>query len=410
MPITVHKSTSVQLNEASEKALQSILTQLEKQEDHVKSVYVLPNFSVDTDTTLKLGGAHIAQGLVVCVAKTYELSPADSMWFHPSIARGRSVFALQTPLSKAQLASVQIAGTNSSVGEYTVSSPDEFGCEQVEHRLVVDVSEEDMLLPLYNKWIQQGLTAGDVEKQWKRMKFGDTYSIIAKTDALRSEIAKKIAPNSSLVSSDTVNAVLSDIENIYFTNNAVRTGSDGTVLVKFSALGGYREYTTEHTKQKFYPATLGTGSQYYSWSQMTPQNCARIEQSCSWSGRLKFNTQVMTPPAVPTKTLRAIEDEYDLSHKNTLAMRLSAFSASDSFVDKIAPTDLYNLEPAPTHVKSANDYITAPMTMSHPVMHNLMHKIQEVRQKYPDFQIFNPKYMNGDRFKIPREVYKLIAQ
>ena len=212
------------------------------------------------------------------------------------------------------------------------------------------------------------------------------------------------------MSSDTVNAVLSDIENIYFTNNAVRPGSDGNVLVKFSALGGYREYATEHTKQKFYPATLGTASQYYSWSQMTPQNCARIEQSCSWSGRLKFNTQVMTPPAVQTKALRAIEDEYGLSHQNTLAMRLSAFSASDSFVDKIAPADLYNLEPAPTHIKSANDYITAPMTMSHPVMNNLMNNIQAVRQKYPDFQLFNPKYMSGDRFKIPREVYQLIAQ
>ena len=186
MPITVQKSSAVQLNEASEKALQSILAQLEKQEEHVKSVHVLPNFSIDTDMTLKLGETPIAQGLVVCVAKSYKLGPEDSMWFHPSIARGRSVFALQAPLSKAQLASVKIGGTNSSVGEYTIASPDEFGCEQVEHRLVVDVSEEDMLLPLYNKWIQQGLTAGDVEKQWKRMKFGETYSIIAKTDALRS--------------------------------------------------------------------------------------------------------------------------------------------------------------------------------------------------------------------------------
>ena len=127
----------------------------------------------------------IAQGLVVCVAKSYKLGPEDASWFHPSIARGRSVFALDAPLSKAQLSSVDLNGTGSSVGEYTISRPDDFGCEQIENRLVVDVSEEEMLLPLYKKWMQQSVSAGDIDKQWKRMKFGDTYSIVTHTEALR---------------------------------------------------------------------------------------------------------------------------------------------------------------------------------------------------------------------------------
>ena len=105
MTITIKKSPNVQLTEASSNLLDSIVARLGEQEEHVKSVHVLPNFSIDTDTTLKLGGAPIAQGLVVCVAKEYKLGPEDMMWFHPSIARGRSVFSLTKPLSKAQLAS-----------------------------------------------------------------------------------------------------------------------------------------------------------------------------------------------------------------------------------------------------------------------------------------------------------------
>lgn len=409
MPITVEKSSNVKFDQTSTKLLDSILQRLEEQADNVKSVHILPNFSVDTDTSLKIGNGLIAQGLVVCVAKSYKLGPEDMKWFHPSIARGRSVFSVENPLSKAQLASLQLEGTNSSVGEYTVSRPDDFGCEQVEHRVVVDVSEEDMLLPLYKKWIQQGVTAGEIDKQWKRMKFGDTYSIISKTESMRNELAQSIAPGCQLVMSDTVNAVLSDIENIYFTNNAVRASSNHAVLVKSSALGGYRMYNALESKHRFYPATLGTSTNYYSWSQMTPQNCARIENTCSWSGSLAFNTQVMTPPAISAKSIRALEDEYSLTFQDTLAMRMSTFSGSDAFVDKIAPEDIYKLEPAPEHIETANNYITAPVSMEHPVMNKLMSNIQAIQRKFPNFHLFNPKYMEGKRFKIPREVYKDIA-
>ena len=117
----------------------------------------------------------------------------------------------------------------------------------------------------------------------------------------------------------------------------------------------------------------------------------------------------MSPPVIATKNLRSVEDEFSLTHEDTLAMRLSAFSASDSFVDKIAPSDLFKLEPAPEHIKSANNYITAPVSMSHPIMNKLMNNLKEVQAKCPEFQLFNPKFMSGDRFKIPREVYKLIA-
>ena len=90
-------------------------------------------------------------------------------------------------------------------------------------------------------------------------------------------------------------------------------------------------------------------------------------------------------------------------------MRMSTFSGSDAFVDKLAPEDIYKLEPAPEHMQAANDYITAPVNMEHPVMNKLMNNIQTIQRKFPNFHLFNPKYMEGKRFKIPREVYKDIA-
>lgn len=409
MAITVNKSPNVQLDEGSSKLLESIMSRLEQQQEHVKSVHILPNFSVDTEATLKFGETAIAQGLVVCVKKSYKLGPEDTQWFHPSIARGRSVFSLETPLSKSQLTSVDLHGSSSSIGEYTISRPDDFGCEQIENRLVVDVSDDEMLLPLYKKWIQQGLTAGEVDKRWKRMKFGETYSIIAKTEANRLQLAKSVAPNCKLVMSDTVNAVLSDIENIYFTNNAVRTNQDGSVLVKSSALGGYRMYETSEKKHRFYPSNLGMASGYYAWDQMNPQNCARIDNACSWTGKLKFNTQVMKPPVILAKNIRSVEDEFSMTHRDTLAMRLSRFTGSDSFADKLSPLDVYKLEPGPEHTKSANNYISAPVAMEHPVLNKLMNNIQAVQKAFPEFHLFNAKYMDGNRLKLPREIYKHLA-
>lgn len=409
MSITVEKSPHALFDETSTNLLNKIVARLEQQAELVKSVHVLANFSVDTDASLKLGQQPIAQGLVVAVKKGYKITEEDQSWFHPSIARGRSVFALNEPLTAAQLKANELTGVNGSVGEYLISRPDEFGCEQLEHRLVVDTSEEDMLLPLYKKWVQQNATAGDVDKQWKRMKFGDTYSVTTKTMQARRDLANKIAPGCKEIMSDTVNAVLSDTEHIYFTNNAILAGGGTDILVKTSALGGYRQYGVTEAKKTFYPATLGTANNYYSWDNMAPRNCARIENTCSWDGELTFNTQVMKPPAIAPKAVRGFEDEYALTHQDTLAMRISHFSPSDAFVDKMDPKDVFKLHPSPEKVSHATDFISAPATMSHPVMNKMMAEMAVIQSKFPDFQIFNPKFMDGNRFKIPRSVYQYIA-
>ena len=163
MPITVEKSSLIEFNTKLENALSSTIQQLEKQSDQVESVILLANFSIDSLATLQ-HGTTILQGLVVQVKPEYKLEPADMAWFHPDIASGRSVFRVDQFISKSTLASIELDGIQSSVGSYTTSKPDEFGCESVQNHIVVDTDASEMLGSLYQKWISTGQTAGDVDK------------------------------------------------------------------------------------------------------------------------------------------------------------------------------------------------------------------------------------------------------
>tara|TARA_B110000091_G_scaffold130897_1_gene140352 strand:- start:21407 stop:22606 length:1200 start_codon:yes stop_codon:yes gene_type:complete len=399
MSITVTKSKNVTLQESEESALQSVLQTLQKQSAEVKSVTVLPNFSIDTDTALQMNVPLVTQGLVVCVSRNYTLSRDDMSWFHPSVGRGRSVYAIDAPTNKTKLQSVTFSTQGSSVGEFVTSHPDEFGCEDVVHHIVVDTAPD--LSALYAKWLDSSLTAGEVQQEWKRTQFKQAKSVSAYSQSHRDSLVRGFAHSSMYT--DTINDVLSDISHVYFTNNCVKQHST-RVLVKSSALGGYRMYTTTNTEHQFYPASLGTVSGFYSWSDMTPKNMARIESSCSWDDKLSFNTQVMRPPALRAATVRKVEDEYGLTSKENLVMRLSHFSGSAAFVDKMSPNHVFQLSP-----ESNSDYITAPIDPTHPVFSKVVRNIVRIQQQFPNFQLLNPKFVRGDRLKLPREVYKQVV-
>jgi hypothetical protein len=399
MSITVTKSKNVTLQKSEEAALQSVLHTLQKQSAEVKSVKVLPNFSIDTDTALQMNIPLVTQGLVVCVSRNYKMSRADMSWFHPSVGRGRSVYAIDAPTNKSNLQSVSFATLGSSVGEFVTSHPDEFGCEDVVHHIVVDTAPD--LSASYAKWLDGNMTAGEVQQDWKRTQCDQSKSVPAYSQSHRDSLVHGFAQASMYT--DTVNDVLSDMSHVYFTNNCVKQHST-RVLVKSSALGGYRMYTTSETEQRFYPASLGTLCGFYAWSDMTSKNVSRIESSCSWDDDLSFNTQVMRPPALQAAVVRKVEDEYGLTSKENLVMRLSHFSGSSSFADKMSPNHIFQLSP-----ESSSKYITAPIDPSHPVFGNVVRNIVKLQAQFPQFQLLNPKFVLGNRLKLPREVYKQVV-
>jgi len=404
MPITVDKS---QLAIVDEAALQIVLDTLELQSTHVKKVSVLANFSVDKLATLQYGTT-IVQGLVVQVAKEYKLSTADMSWFHPEIASGRSLFEIDEYITASKLASTELDGLQSSIGEYSISHPDEFGCESVQHHIVVDTSVTAALQSIYQKWLSTNITAGEVDKQWKKMKFGELYGISTATQQMRCDIATQLSPGARLVYADTIRSVFSDTSSVYFTNNVVKRETN-EILVKSSALGGYRMYNASNEAVRFYPSTLGTATAYYSWKDIPPKNCQRIEKSCSWDGELTFNAAVMTPPIITGKDVRKMEDTYELFFRDTLSMNNARFSPSDSIRDSLPPIDTFNLHPNAKQSSVAQSFISSPITMDHPILHKLMMNIQALKSQFPEFQLLNPALIKDGRLKIPLDIYKQFA-
>jgi len=404
MSITVLKSPVLTMNSEMNEALETVVATLSKQLEHVKSVTVLPNFSLDKEAALLNNLPVVVQGLVVQLSKEYKLSPEDAAWFHPDVARGRSVFKLDAPVAKSVLQNLVLVNGNNSVGTYQVSTADEFGCEQVENHLIVNTSAKELLAEKYNEWLQTGVTAGELDTQWKRMKFDSAYSIVNKTEALRAAVAQKVSKSATLVHSDMTHSVLSDVQSVYIANAAVRTASK--ILVKSSALGGYRMYKTGKTDSKFLLSNLGASPTFYAWNDLSAQNCQRIVNTCSWKGELSWNAQVMQPPAV--KNIKAVEEQLDILLTDTFKMRHCEFSASDDISDHLAPEDVLRLTPTAEQSPNAVTLITAPLTMHHPVMQKLMANIESVQHKFGYFKLFNPKYVSNGRLNIPREVYEHI--
>ena len=202
MPVSVEKSPLIEFDSKMEKALAAVEARLNEQADHVVAVKLLANFSIDKLASLQHGQT-ILSGLVVQVLPEYKLGPEDMSWFHPDIASGRSVFTVNKFIPKSKLASIELDGIQSSVGSYTTSKPDEFGCETVQHHIVVDTTVSDTLGSLYKKWIDTGLTAGDLAKQWKRMQFNGEYGVKQATSTIRSNIAAEINQESKEIYKDT---------------------------------------------------------------------------------------------------------------------------------------------------------------------------------------------------------------
>ena len=402
MSFPVTKSSVIKFDNATTAALESVLTTLNKQSQHVKSVSVLANFSVDHETTIARKVPVVVQGLVVQTTKEYKLSEEDKSWFHPCVTKGRSVYSIQKSVAKSSLQELDFETIGNSVGEFSISRPDEFGCEQTEHRLVVDVSAEKTFESAYNKWLQEGITAGELDAEMKRMKFGNTYSVATHVEELRNNIAEQVSTDAKLIHSDMSHGILSDLSSVYFVNAAVKTSP--SILVKSSSLGGYRMYNTHDSKQKFYPSNLGKSDTFYSWDELSPQNCAKITDTCMWKGSLSANAQVMRPLSI--KSPKQMEQEYNISLNDTLKMTHCAFSPSDSFIDNIDPADVLRITPTSAQNRTASDSMSAPFNMEHPVLHKLMNNIQDIQAKFPNFKLFNPKVVSGGRITLPREVYK----
>ena len=393
MSIKVNKYEASNFDAKTTEALGLVMSTLEKQVEHVKEVTVLSNFSIDKSNTLKYGQL-VTKGLVVRVKPSYAMSSEDMSWFHPNIGAGRSLFGIEQPLSKSVLQSVVFENDNSSVGEYLTTTPDEFGSSEVSHHIVVDSAPN--FSSMYSSFLNSGFTAGEVQAQWKSNGRQESTH-------LRHRSVDSLVTSAPLYS-DTTNDILSDMQSIYFTNDVVKQ-KDDKLLMKSTVLGGYRQYDLTSKTRMFYPASLGTSSNYYKWDAMKTQNVDRIAETCSWSAeQIPFNTQVMTPPAIKGAAIRTMEDSYEMTGLTSLVMRLNHLSGDASIVDKMAPADVLLLTPE-HNVES----ISAPIDSGHEVFQKLMANLVSIQKICPEFKLLNPKFVKGGRLSLPLNVYKQIV-
>ena len=115
------------------------------------------------------------------------------------------------------------------------------------------------------------------------------------------------------------------------------------------------------------------------------------------------------PPAITGKDIRKMEDSYEMSFRDTLTMNNARFSPSDKIRDSMSPLDIVSLHPDSEQSSSAQAFISAPASMEHPILKNLMNNLQALSVQFPDFQLLNPAIVQGGRLHIPREIYKQFA-
>ena len=195
-------------------ALKVLEERLNEQKDFVSSVTVMPNCSIDYDRTIHLQKTlseevkYVLQGVLVTVKPEYKLSFADAIWFHPEMAKGRSVYNIEKSLDKKSFDEIKeihhidgeydkenpaaLSPFHCDVGEYSEISIDDMGLQSEKKQLIVNVSQEALTYSLWTQYLMTGEKVGNVYKNWTEMDMGNGKSIMDTSAYVRDLIAQKI--------------------------------------------------------------------------------------------------------------------------------------------------------------------------------------------------------------------------
>jgi hypothetical protein len=418
-------------------ALKFLEQHLQKQKKHVQEVTILPNCSIDHDRTIHLQQTvskdikFVLQGVIVTLSPEYRLSYADAVWFHPEMAKGRSVYNLKTSITKEDLNKVReihhvdgkydkdepamMSPFHCDVGHYTSTEVDDMGLSSTNNRLIVNVSLEALTYPLWRQYLLTNELVGKVYENWTSMDMGNGKSIMDTSAHVRNEIVCKITNQTmhdtikTQIYSDQVNALYSDGANVYFTNHAVKTPKDVenvNVLLHNSALSGYEMYNTK-TEELFVPSNIGLSSKTFNWNDMSEQQRKRIFEDCTWEGDEGFNTYVLKPPALVSVKKKSFEQKYGLFNGYKLRMKIAKFSSQPvrDFIEIGKLLKLTPLEAPATHSRHG-DNIELKMSLEYQPFSTLMNKFEKISKEHPEFQLFNTDLVSNGYIKIPREIIK----
>jgi hypothetical protein len=426
------------------KALQFLTDRLTEQKEHVKSATVLSNCSIDYDRTLHLKNTfsdkieYVLQGVIVQVAEDYTLGYKDAVWFHPELAKGRSVIKLDSAVTPDDIKSVKeltqddsvsleekfIGSFNNSIGEYSNITIDDMGLTSVQSHLVINTSMEPLTYPLWSKYLISGETMGTVYRNWNSMDMGQGKSISDMAVSVRSMLAAQLL-NKSLteikhneIYRDEYNSLYSDGHYIFFANHGIKNPKteDASVLIELSALSGFELYKCSG-EERFIPCNLGVSNNVFNWKDMSTQQRQRIFHDCSWEGSEGFNTYVLRQVNMDKTQKKHLEQMHHLYNPSRMTMRTAKFS-SQPIRNFMEPEHLLNLTPATQHMDNiknmrhvrSGDHIEIPIQMGYHTFSHLVQNFESIQEKHPEFQLFNTSIINNGYIKIPRDVMSTLIE
>lgn len=242
------------------------------QKSGVKSITLMSNFGLDLERSLD-SQTNIYKGLIVQVSSQYELSEQDKAWFHPEIAKARSMYEVTDT-------EVNIGRFNSSNGLYSTYHVDELGGQEVSEYIIVDTTVPELAETTVNHWIISHSNMRDVYTDYKTNKVeGQTLQKAAQ--AARDNNVNGAKP---LMTSEYV-SLFKGASSYHFYNHVIK--SEGEALVLQSALMGYSK-----TSQKGDVAADSLGD-LMSIQSLKESHLKRVYNNCQWDADSMVNTQVM---------------------------------------------------------------------------------------------------------------------
>ena len=421
-------------------AIKTLETLLTKQKQYVKEVVLLPNASVDKERALHLQKTlsqeikYVLQGVLVTVKPEYKLSYEDAIWFHPEMAKGRSVYKLTDSITQSDLDKIKeihhldgkydkdncgsLSPFNCDVGEYSQTSVDDMGMVSTTKHLIVNVSQEALTYPLWSQYLMSGESCGKVYSNWNSMDMGNGKNLVETSLNIRNKIASvvmnctKSKATSSCVYTDEINGLYSDGHSVYFANHAIKTpkGDNARILVHVSALAGYEIYNIK-SDDLFVPSNLGLSEKIFDWDNMKLNQRKRIFNDCSWEGDEGFNTYVLSAPSMSSRDKENFELKYNLTNSSKFRMCRAKFS-SQPVRDIIDIGQLARLTPREDHLEgietqrpmNVGKEIRIPLSLSYEPLKKLVDNFEKISLEHPEFKLFNEKIVENGYIKIPREI------
>tara|TARA_B100000674_G_scaffold293398_1_gene243324 strand:- start:2196 stop:3359 length:1164 start_codon:yes stop_codon:yes gene_type:complete len=362
--------------------LQSHIERMQELSDRrgILSVTLLSNFGKDMEMSMKQE-TDIFRGLIVQTSSDYKLSEFDSLWLHPELCKGRSIYEggnkqVSTP--------VEIDKFNSSVGIYSTHSIDEIGAFKQTTNTIVDSGMEDMSEVLTSNWMLGNSTMRKAYNEVVGAK------LVKQAQQKRDEIAKEYGAKERLLTSN-YNMLYSDGRTFYFYNHAIKP-SNGKALLNISPLIGCAMITSE---DKHVESDLLSSSSYIDINKLNSEQRSRAFESCKWEGKNIVNTYTMRKPLDNYKNV--------LEAHNVTMYRLENGYFSANPVHSKLPADIVlyltpekDLIPqaASCHQHIRDGSIDMPASVEN------IAKLMKNHWR----ELISKKYVSGDTLVLPREM------